>query len=469
MNIKQGTRSSADQAHVNLKRSREAEPQVMQILTLYRDTVIEHHQRSARHRGPFTVGFGVGADCVVADEQLPTGEAYPLAEVTRAGHLHINIPERVDGEVLLDHQLYQISALRAAGRLGAHPTLNSDTLRLPPRARCRLSVGEVTFVISSLPDPGELPRRAFLDQIGHATLRSLGGVVALLATLWVLFCLTPQAPADLSINHMSAVERYVTIDVESVEDVVKPTPHERDERGDSTRDNPTAPTRPHHETQGPSAPETSSDPVTTAQRRVRAEEAVGQILGGMSAFMSEDAVNRDALSHFTGVGERGADARGHLSMGGIKHTSGQRGDAMNLTHSVKVSTRAKRSAGVITCLTSMRRCSRGARRPTVKPLTPQVERGALPRSVVRRVILSRIGAYQNCYERELQRTRSLRGGLELSIKINPQGRVSLAKVSKTDLKSPSVERCVLTHVRALNFPPSPRLTIVRYPLRFESR
>ena len=132
--------------------------------------------------------------------------------------------------------------------------------------------------------------------------------------------------------------------------------------------------------------------------------------------------------------------------------------------------RASSHGRVSTCFTT-RRCSRKGKGPKVKPLPPRIERGALSRAQIRRVILRQKGAYQHCYEQELQRHRGLKGKVELYININGQGKVSLARVDSSSINNARVERCILRRIRLLKFPVAEnmRSTVVRYPLRFESQ
>ena len=103
-------------------------------------------------------------------------------------------------------------------------------------------------------------------------------------------------------------------------------------------------------------------------------------------------------------------------------------------------------------------------------LAPKVDSGNLPKSVIRRVIQSRAGAYQNCYERQLQVKRDLNGKIEMSIKISGRGKVLLARVLNSTMNSPPVEQCIAKNIRKLKFPApkNGKKVIVRYPFRFQS-
>ena len=113
---------------------------------------------------------------------------------------------------------------------------------------------------------------------------------------------------------------------------------------------------------------------------------------------------------------------------------------------------------------------RRVRRPKIIPLAAKVDGGNLPKEVIRRVIMSRAGAYQNCYERQLQVKRDLNGKIEMKIIISGQGKVLQSAVAKSTMNNPKVERCIAGNIKKLRFPApkNGKMVIVRYPFRFKS-
>jgi len=92
-----------------------------------------------------------------------------------------------------------------------------------------------------------------------------------------------------------------------------------------------------------------------------------------------------------------------------------------------------------------------------------------PKPVIRRVILSRKGAYQNCYEQQLQHKPDLNGQISINLKVSgTSGNVLVAKVVGTTMNSPPVEQCILGHIRKLRFPApkNGKTVIFTYPFRF---
>jgi hypothetical protein len=93
--------------------------------------------------------------------------------------------------------------------------------------------------------------------------------------------------------------------------------------------------------------------------------------------------------------------------------------------------------------------------------------GGLSLEQVRRVVLAHIGALRACYETEVQKNPSLKGGVTLAWQIDSSGSVSSAQVASSTLANPRVEGCMVRQVRSWRFPAADQPTPVSsYPFRF---
>jgi hypothetical protein len=90
--------------------------------------------------------------------------------------------------------------------------------------------------------------------------------------------------------------------------------------------------------------------------------------------------------------------------------------------------------------------------------------------VIRRIIQSRQGAYQNCYEKQIQIKKDLNGTIRVLLKISGTGQVLLAKVDESDMNSPPVEQCIVKQLQLLKFPAPENagIVVVRYPFKFKA-
>ncbi|MEZ4434521.1 MAG: FHA domain-containing protein, partial [bacterium] len=130
----------------------------LEILVLWGVTVVD--VRHFTENGSYTIGDGEEASHFVKPQLIPQNP-FPLAEIADSVMV-VNVPEGVEGEVMLDGKVYAIEELKNAGKLGRAPVPRSHSLKLPPRARCRLKFGELTFLINSVPAAPIVPRGSFL-------------------------------------------------------------------------------------------------------------------------------------------------------------------------------------------------------------------------------------------------------------------------------------------------------------------
>lgn len=73
-----------------------------------------------------------------------------------------------------------------------------------------------------------------------------------------------------------------------------------------------------------------------------------------------------------------------------------------------------------------------------------------------------------CYQDELNKTKTLRGKVHVTFVVEVDGSVAAVKVRKSTLQSPPVEECLVTHLKTLQFP-KPQgegMVIVNYPFNF---
>ncbi len=93
--------------------------------------------------------------------------------------------------------------------------------------------------------------------------------------------------------------------------------------------------------------------------------------------------------------------------------------------------------------------------------------GGLTREEVDRVVKSRKGTIQACYQREANRDRSLEGKLVVNFSIDASGKVTSTRIAgdRSTLKSSGVESCVKRQIQGLKFPAKGG-AIVNYPFIF---
>ncbi|MGC4090276.1 MAG: AgmX/PglI C-terminal domain-containing protein [Polyangiaceae bacterium] len=85
---------------------------------------------------------------------------------------------------------------------------------------------------------------------------------------------------------------------------------------------------------------------------------------------------------------------------------------------------------------------------------------------IRRVVMSRMGAFTACYEIAAARDPSLKGGVTVNFSISPGGAVSAVSVSNSSLSNPRVEGCITRQFGRLQFPAADKPTNAGFPFVF---
>lgn len=85
---------------------------------------------------------------------------------------------------------------------------------------------------------------------------------------------------------------------------------------------------------------------------------------------------------------------------------------------------------------------------------------------IRRVVLSRMGAFQACYEIATARDPTLKGGVTVGFSITPAGSVTSVGVSNSSLANARVEGCVTRQFGRLKFPAADKPTNASFPFVF---
>jgi len=89
-----------------------------------------------------------------------------------------------------------------------------------------------------------------------------------------------------------------------------------------------------------------------------------------------------------------------------------------------------------------------------------------------RVIKKKYTAIRSCYETVLQTNQKLKGRLVVSFDIQTSGKVSGVKKGKgSTMKDKKVVKCVLDHIRSLNFPERKKgeVQTVNFPFNFQPK
>jgi len=95
--------------------------------------------------------------------------------------------------------------------------------------------------------------------------------------------------------------------------------------------------------------------------------------------------------------------------------------------------------------------------------------GQLSREEVIKVINSKLGPIQGCYEKQLSRKPNLGGKITFEWTVQKSGRVSAAHQKTSTMSDAKVSQCILSVIRSMKFPkPRGGEVVIAYPFMFRS-
>jgi len=374
-----------------------------------------------------------GADCEVAWCAGMSGH------VTLQGGEHITLDELVQrGE----------TQAREVGRVW----------RLPRGGRCRVDVGDTTFVVES---SGRPERVASPSRMADRDVLLYDGVslAAHAMVLFLLFSVPPTIvsasvpPIGTSITMAAFAPRPESVD--ALPDWIRRPRAEP--RPDTTGGRPRVRATPH------AAPRPSSDASAgEVARRAAMDAGVLGILSGGSGTLSR------LFSKDSAIGEDASRAMNQLTGGAL---------GAGLDVSGLIVARTGGGGGVPYGAYQTRRVPRGGvrapsrsldgRAPTAPEAIPgkAVVRGALDREIIRRIVRHNANQIRYCYEAALRRNPDVSGRVTVQFLVGGQGQVLTSMVQASDLGDAEAERCIADAVRRWAFP-APQgggTVLVNYP------
>lgn len=454
----------------------------LEVLALWGATVVDVQHFDAA--GRYTIGDTDDASHYVKPQFVPENP-FPLAE-TDGANMVVNVPEGIEGEVMLDGKVYAIEELKNAGKLGRSAVARSHALRLPARARCRLKFGELTFLVNSVPAAAPVPRASFFQQLDPQLLRYLLSAAILHALFFLIVLSIPEDADSLSMDGFDMSDRFV-------EFILKPEEEKQDPEdlfGDLKDEGEAAEKAKGDEGELGDRTETAKDKrfavegpqdnkeIQLARERAKqeaintAQAAFNSLEGELSSVWGEGdrAVGSDAVSALGNMfGDKVGAAQGFggLGVAGVGRGGGGFGDASIGVGSV--GTVGRGGGGDSGYGRGQSRIgSKDAKVPKIIPGEPVVQ-GSLDRETIRRVIRRHRNEYRYCYEKELNQKRDLNGKIKVKFTIAGNGSVIASQVVESTMKNAGVENCLADKIKRWVFP-APKgggIVVVTYPFIFK--
>ncbi len=422
-----------------------------------------------------------GPDAFLPDSAKLPSEPFALAE-TDGSSITVNVPDGVEGDILLDGEIHRLEDLRAQGKLSKGSGFGA--LRVPPRARCRLSFGDETFLVNSVVEAEPVREKPPVDWQG-VRYKTASAVLHILFAV-IVFSL-PEDADSLALDAFSMDDRFVDFMLKPEEDKPKDLDDlfkDLDEGKSSEKakgDEGKMGKKDEKDTKKRFAIEGPQDntQIQLAKERARQEalqvaNAAFQLEGELSAVWGEGdrAIGNDAVSALGNMfGDQVGDAQGFGGLGGVGVGRGGGGFGEHSIGVGNVGTMGRGGGGGGSGYGrgKSRLGERRAKVPKVIPGKPIIQ-GSLDMETIRRVIRRHANEYRYCYEKQLNVKRDLQGKIKVKFTIAGNGSVIAATISESSMKDRDVESCLVSKVKRWVFP-APKgggIVIVNYPFIFKA-
>jgi hypothetical protein len=440
--------------------------------------------RNERVEPYFRIGRAAGVD--FPTDEVPM-DSFPLV-APQGDDFVFNFTQQMQGEMMLDGQSVSLSDLSAQGKARASSSApGALEMAIPHRARFRVTTGQQTFLVSSVPAPRRHVTPLFAT-METAVLAYFGGSIlvhlALIALLWGI----PPDPTSLSDDNIDNAGRLSSVQSKPLED-----PKTEEEKADSGDDDASGGTgtkmaleegkmgkKESTRQSGQYAmknnqaePQLAKEQTLDNARKAGVLGILQKTPGGAFASLTGTADfssgldDRDVYGGLIGneVGEMaggwGYGVQG-VGPGGGGTGWGTVGTGRYGLIGHGSGTGSGYGSG----------SGRGGMRGR-KSSAPQIRignasaTGDLDKNIIRRYIRRKLPRIRYCYEKELLVKASLAGTVVTQFQISPQGVVQGATAAGMGDKN--VEECVAEAIRSIQFP-KPKgggFVNVRYPFIFQ--
>lgn len=411
-------------------------------------------------------------------------ESFPLV-APMGDDFALNFRTGMNGELTVAGTTTPLDQLATTG-MAAPSTSAADawTLRIPERARIRLTSGKNTFLVSSVAAPRRHPAPLFAS-LSTTVLAFLAGSAILHLGLWALLRTVPPDPKSLSLGLGGDDARLTRATSKATEepldDLDAPTNAEQslEEPGGTGTKMALDPGKMGQEDSprqaGRFAMEDKGVPPQLAKARAMDEARhsglAGALQGDVFASLTGTAdfsSGLDDLSVYGGmIGAEIGEMQGYFGYGVSGFGPGAGGTGWGTIGAGRYGT-IGRGAGTGTGYAvgsgAGTRLVRSSKTPDPAIGIPEATTG-IDKEIIRRYIRRKLSRIKHCYERQLLVEPSLKGTVVSSFQISPTGVVLGSTAEGVD---EHVASCVSAVIETIRFP-KPNvgsLVQVRYPFNF---
>lgn len=448
-----------------MKSRRPARTLALEVITLFRGTVLDVHHLDPGER------FTIGPDGATLPLDHPAVDArgdtpYPIAGFDDNGTARIDPIAGCPTTILVDGRIHTVDGARG--------------VRLVPGQKARVELGDTTLLCALVHREPAVPRApvSLLDRDGR---RFMGAAAALHAVLLAIAFTVPVQAGSLHMDGFDMGNRWTEIVIRPVEE--KQTEDWTEAIGPTAE--PTAPDIPAQDgppqwvqkdpepTGGKPAEGTAEDLVARQeQEAMEVAGAVRDVVGQINAEMGEQVVA--ALNDLNGSDSHDPMAMGGNlwdGFGGVGVKPGTGGGPSVGSH-IAINTRSRKTDktyGGGDKLGPKIPKKGPTKGPEIVPQDPEVI-GGLDREQIQRAIRKHRNAIRYCYEKGLQRNPDLQGKVRTKFVIGADGRVLTAAILDSTMGDGAVDACIAKRVQRVQFPAvrGGGAVVVTYPFLFRS-
>lgn len=449
---------------------------ILRIGLIQNGKIVE--ERLMRSAKPITIGHDLNPKkntLVVPASNLP--KSFKLFEPADGGY-HLYFTSKMSGRVSLGNGVRTLDELVSEGE--AKKSGNGYVLKLSPRARGKLKMGEVTILFQFVTPP---PPRA--KPVLPASMRGgwvkgvnpfLAAVMTISAVLQIGFVVWLESqdwPEQLDSANAEIPDRFVKImaepepeEPEIPEDQQKPEEGEGEGEPEVKQQQPKPQPKPQEKVE-----EKKDDKPKTAEERAKAEAerrkrmaekvrkstilhqigAVAGESGNLADSLSEGAGETTMQAAFEGsegmkAGELGAEKSG-LRTSGSSDAEGS-GSAAGIGDLGATSGAKEAGKGV---KTGTKKEETVKARVNLKDGGQQIGTGKLDKNRLSSVVRRGMSSIQRCYERELKKNPNAGGKLTITVTVGRAGRATSVQVNDVGIGG-GMKTCTSRAVKRWRFP-----------------
>lgn len=452
--------------------------QAVEVQMLWGDRVLAH----SHFVGPKEITIGASRKCTftVSSEALADDIMLPLV-VMEDEHYYVQYTDQMDGYVSYGGHHFDFASLRQSRR--SKGTERGQRLPLPAKGTTVIQLDQIFFFIKIIQQP---ETAGFFNtfQADPTYGRALGASLLFHALLVLFMLFSDEVPQSLDDQFLKGNDRFAALIVRP-EEPEKPKPQKlaagkkaAGKKAKMGKQNETQKNRKSSQIKrnpDGNAPIDMKKVTDKVIKDIQKKALLGILNGGRASkggsLLLKGIGGGDIDAYGNWVGTRGGRASGGGGLGldgkGGIGGGGLGGDGAGIGDIGRYNPKGV-PGGRGWKLSKMTKKNR--HKVVVTTDQSQIVSDGLDRKIIQRYIRMYRNRIRYCYERELRKNPFLTGKVEVSFRIEANGKVYKSSIKRSTLNNDRVEQCLARRIRIIQFP-APKgggIVLVNYPFLFQA-